>query len=247
MNGEAVKEITTLAQLKISEQYGEINGQTYSTRQLHRVAKYEPRATAVGVSTLEGFVDFINHNTDGFKYDAHFVHVASHEEIRLCSGELGEERQREYPIVATLDKGLQSFPFGTWIEGEMFVINLRSLFVESDDLARLIAYTGKVSISDGITLDDDGITQTAKMQRGISGAIKEEEGAPVINSLNPYRTFREIEQPASDFLFRMRQGKGGGVECALFEADGGAWRVDAVSDLRDYMQEKLPEDLPVFA
>ncbi len=129
----------------------------------------------------------------------------------------------------------------------MFVINLRSLFVESDDLSRLIAYTGKVSIADGITVKDDGISQTAKVERGISGTLKEEEDAPVTISLKPYRTFREIEQPASVFLFRMRQGKGGGIECALFEADGGAWRVEAVSDLQDYMTEKLPEDLPVFA
>ena len=247
MNGEAVKELTALAQMDLDKQTIVIGGQDYSARQLHRIAKYEPKATAVGVSTLQGFVEFINQNPDGFEYTKHFIHVVSHQEVRLCSQELGEDRKREYPVVATLDKELQSFPFGSWVEGEMFVIYLRSLFVMSEHLEKLIAYTGKVSIDEGITVSDDGISQTAKVQRGMSGHLKEEEAARVIVTLTPYRTFREVEQPASDFLFRMRQSKGGGIECALFEADGGAWRIEAVSDIQDYMTENLPEDLSVFA
>ena len=41
-------------------------------------------------------------------------------------------------------------------------------------------------------------------------------------TLRPFRTFIEVEQPESKFIFRMREGG----RCAIFEADGahGSWR-----------------------
>ena len=60
---------------------------------------------------------------------------------------------------------------------------------------------------------------------------------PVI--LAPYRTFLEVEQPESSFIFRMRDSDRGGVSCALFEADGGAWRNEAMSDVAAYIIKQL--------
>ena len=57
--------------------------------------------------------------------------------------------------------------------------------------------------------------------------------------LIPYRTFLEVKQPESDFIFRMREGHDG-VECAIFEADGGAWKMEAMREiskcLRNYLE-----------
>ena len=55
--------------------------------------------------------------------------------------------------------------------------------------------------------------------------------------LKPYRTFTEVEQPESDFIFRMKDM--GSVCCALFEADGGAWRNVAMHNIKAYLQEQL--------
>ncbi len=70
-------------------------------------------------------------------------------------------------------------------------------------------------------------------------AIKDNESAKSIVSLRPFRTFREIEQPESEFLFRM-QSSGNGVPpmCALFEADGGAWRMEAIARIKTFLKEK---------
>ena len=45
--------------------------------------------------------------------------------------------------------------------------------------------------------------------------------------LQPFRTFHEISQPEIAFVFRMKNSQSG-VSCALFEADGGAWKFNAV-------------------
>ena len=55
--------------------------------------------------------------------------------------------------------------------------------------------------------------------------------------LAPYRTFPEVEQPISKFIFRMQEGP----RAALYEADGGAWRNKAILSIKEYLQEELKE------
>ena len=56
--------------------------------------------------------------------------------------------------------------------------------------------------------------------------------------LRPYRTFLEIVQTMSKFVFRMKDS-GSGVDCALFNADGGAWKLDAMNSIRKYFEKAL--------
>lgn len=58
-------------------------------------------------------------------------------------------------------------------------------------------------------------------------------------------TFSEIEQPARRFVFRLRPGRseGDGVQAALFDADGTAWRREAILSIRDWFTDKLPDEL----
>lgn len=57
--------------------------------------------------------------------------------------------------------------------------------------------------------------------------------------LRPYRTFHEVEQPASDFIFRMKSERG--ISCALFEADGGAWENAAMANIKNYLEFELAD------
>ncbi len=54
-------------------------------------------------------------------------------------------------------------------------------------------------------------------------------------TLRPYRTFAEVEQPASQFVFRINQN----AQMALFEADGGKWRLEAINNIANYLKESL--------
>jgi hypothetical protein len=53
--------------------------------------------------------------------------------------------------------------------------------------------------------------------------------------LCPFRTFAEVEQPESEFVFRMQTG----FKAALFEADGGKWKLYAMQNVKAYLEEKL--------
>jgi len=59
-------------------------------------------------------------------------------------------------------------------------------------------------------------------------------------TLRPYRTFSEVEQPASQFVFRMKTG-GSSPSCALFNADGGAWALEAIENIKRWLSDRLPE------
>ena len=54
--------------------------------------------------------------------------------------------------------------------------------------------------------------------------------------VNPDRTL-EVEQPASDFLLRLdKEGRP-----ALYEADGGAWKLEAKRNIAAYLGEQLAD------
>lgn len=46
-------------------------------------------------------------------------------------------------------------------------------------------------------------------------------------------------QPVSEFLFRIREDRGEGISCALFEADGSMWKYEAKHSIAAYLKDKL--------
>ncbi|MGC4432461.1 hypothetical protein ABWL48_20460, partial [Streptococcus suis] len=53
----------------------------------------------------------------------------------------------------------------------------------------------------------------------------------------PYRTFAEVEQPASQFVFRIDKQ----ARMALFEADGKRWVQEAVGNIAAYLKAELAD------
>lgn len=86
---------------------------------------------------------------------------------------------------------------------------------------------------------DDGVTQKATIKTGI--ASKGDAIIPNPVALKPYRTFTEVDQPESAFVFRMREGRAGGIECAIYEADGGAWEREAMESIKAYLKDALAD------
>ena len=239
MDKETIEKIEDLVK---ASNHIEVDGRTYSSDVLKPVF-YEPRAKPVVVKTLSGFVDFITNNIDGLNLKDLVIHVEDHKKVSLFEAIDGEDRQRDVYLRSELDEGLKVYPFEKYLEIENFVIALRSMFEPTEDLLKLITYVSKVRGGTSFTLDDDGASQTATVAKGISGALTEKETAPAIVKLRPFRTFREIEQIESEFLFRMKllDTEEHIVGVALFEADGGRWRNDSVLAIKGYLAEKLPE------
>lgn len=130
-------------------------------------------------------------------------------------------------------------------DGEGIVVLLQTCFVRNaGDWVKALTVAGNVS--DGVTRDfsDDGISQAGTIRSGIASMADVAMPNPV--QLAPYRTFPEIEQPLSSFVFRARSGGGDSKPTfALFESDGGAWRIEAMQRISDWLGAEAEKVKPV--
>lgn len=210
----------------------EIGGQTYSDKELERIS-YNPKATAIEMSTLSSLIDYIKANIDEIA-EHMIVHVESPTRVSFYS-KLDTERRREYLVKVTAN--VPSFRFNQFTDHEEFCINLQSKFIDSNDRALLLKFAGTVEAGTVAQYGDDGITQKATVKTGI--ASKGEAVIPSPVTLTPYRTFVEVNQPQSQYVFRMKQDRCENIQCALFEADGGAWEIDAMNEIKAFLEENL--------
>jgi hypothetical protein len=182
---------------------------------------------AFTVKTLTGLVDYINSGADEAAYstDKLFLQVISHREVCLMS--TLKDRVRDYYIRA--EAHTPQIRFDTFMDAEQFNIMLQSCFEKNDDLQKILSVIGTVKEENVKTTGDDGITQTVMAKAGIARVDEVVVPNPVI--LIPYRTFSEIKQPESKFVFRMQNGP----KAALFEADGGAWKLEAMQRISTFL------------
>ena len=209
--------------------------QTYSDKPLNRLSKHIPMADSISMSTLTSLVDYIKAHIDSMA-DKMVIHVVSPEEVHLFS-QLNEERNRE--CLVTVRARIPEFSYGRFIEHEEFCINVQAKFLSdpATDKELLLKFAGTVENGTVAEYGDDGVTQKATVKQGI--ASKTEAIVPNPVKLRPYRTFIEVEQPVSEFIFRMKDHQG--IHCALFEADGGAWKNAAMKNVKDYLEFELAD------
>ena len=203
---------------------------TFSRENLKRVN--DPVATTLKVSTLTGLVDYIKANVDELKGEL-LIQVRAHDDVRLFS-KLNKDKDRELYIQAEaiLPNNIR---YNSFIDTENFNIMLQSSFVDNGDKAVLLKYTGLVQDEAVKSTGDDGVSQQVTVKTGVASVGQAIVPNPV--SLAPYRTFPEVEQPISKFIFRMQSGP----RAALFEADGGAWRNTAILNIKNYLEKELEE------
>ena len=227
---EALQYIVGLNKAEVQEFYSK----PYSDKPLHRVKQELPKAEPLRLSTLTGLIDYIKADVEDEISGNIFIQVTSPTRIDMYST-LDVEHERERLV--EVDAIVTDFPFRRFVEQEEFCINVQSKFVGTEDRELLLKFAGTVESGTIAQYGDDGVTQKATIKTGIAS-----KGTAVLPSplkLKPYRTFTEVEQPESDFIFRMKDM--GSVCCALFEADGGAWRNVAMHNIKVYLQEQLKD------
>lgn len=213
-----------------------VNGESYSDKDLSRIY-HNPKANPIEMKTLTSFVEYIKANVDVMD-EKMIIHVVSPTQVKLYSC-LDRERKREYMV--EVNAQIPGFRYGNYYGHEEFLIALQSKFIGNEDRELLMRFAGTVEDKSVASYGDDGVTQKATIKSGI--ASKTDAIVPNPVCLKPYRTFVDIEQPESAFVFRMKQGCG--IECAIFEADGGAWANEAMQNIKEYLQAEF-SDLPQF-
>ncbi len=124
-----------------------------------------------------------------------------------------------------------------WRGQQEAIIELRSRFLPTDDTAYLIDLISRINNDAGVKSEDNGVSQTVTAKKGVSLA-QTEVVKPRI-SLQPFRTFREVPQPESEFILRLdEQGRIG-----LFEADGGIWKMEAKDNIKHYLEAALDAEI----
>ncbi|MBC2392236.1 hypothetical protein [Listeria booriae] len=189
-------------------------------------------ATPFGISTLSGLVDYIQSEFDGD--DTVMVQVVSPKKVRVL-GKMNANKERDKFV--NVEAIVPDFDYGRFHDMEDFNIKLQSLFLPGTDRAIILQVVGNVKEEDVRSYGDNGVSQSVVASTGIANVENILVPNPV--KLAPYRTFTEVEQPESLFVFRMQDGP----RAALFEADGGAWKNHAIKGIESYLKDKLSTDI----
>lgn len=234
---EAIKFMTEM-ETKPHERIVEMeDGRLFAVNTSGNVEEVFPHAivsdTPININTLSGLVNYIQSNIERID-ESLIVHIADETRIHLM-GTLEIDGRRE--LLATANAIVPRFSFNSFMDTEEFNIALQSKFVLNEDRQILLQVVGNVSEENVKNTGDDGVSQAITINQGVASKADVKVPNPVV--LAPYRTFLEIEQPESQFIFRMKDGPRG----AIFEADGGAWRNQAIVNIREYLKEQLSEEI----
>lgn len=236
MNKETLQYIVGLGQPMA--EVVEIDGLRYEKSQHDIKLMGRPSVAPLEVTTLSGLVDYIKSDVDLLpnQDDEWIIAVSGHDRVSLKTQLSDGYLKRETYVEAKA--GAPGFDTGTWMDVEDFIISLQARMLDDGDKALLIAFCSSIQDAEDQTIKDTGVSQSITAKVGITTQAQVNVPNPV--RLAPFRTFCDVAQPISSFIFRVRKGARG-PQCGLFEADGGAWKADAIQIIAGHLREKLAD------
>lgn len=227
MLAEMIDKIVSLAEAKTFE----IDGETYSNKNLVRVPPHVDMPHEFSVSSLDSIVKLIKTEKEKIGRTI-LVHVNRYDQVTVFSTYL-DDFKRYVLYQATAEA--PNYSEG-WRPYEKAIIELRSIFVPNEGTKYLLNLLSSMTSENSVKTSDNGVTQKVEAKQGIAlNALVEVK--PRV-TLCPFRTFLEVAQPESEFVLRVDDNKGVG----LFEADGGVWKLEAKKNIADYLSEKLADE-----
>jgi len=181
---------------------------------------------SIELRTLTGLVTLVK-NMDERREQKLFVRVESPDQVNVFTTLDSYGRRDSTPDTT----------FGYFMDAEEMNVMLQSQFVETDDRDLILKVIGNLKEENVRKASDDGVSQSVTIQSGVANVAQVKVPNPV--KLAPYRTFLEVEQPVSNFIFRMKEGMVG----AIFEADGGAWKNEAMNSIKEYLEDKFSDEV----
>lgn len=212
----------------------------YSDKNLNLILP--PYASPIKIKTLTGLSDFIK-NLDKSILKGFFLHVKDECFVSLVGPLDTYERRERYVETLCITNDIR---FNNYYSSEDFIILIQSQFVDGKDTYSIKELLKVVSLIESKHIEkfsDNGTAQSVEIKAGLSSAVEVPIPNPI--TLRPYRTFREIDQPASRFVLRMKKSNGG-PSVALFEADGSQWKFEAMQSIKKWLEKEI-KDIPVIA
>lgn len=216
------------------ESYG---GGTYSDKPLYQMKR--PDFPTLEMNTLESVVRYLKGIDDEREWfdepTPTIIHIENERCVTLKDIANVAEGKRDCMVRAEAE--VPRFHYGDFYDAESFNIALQSKFLDTEDKATILQVVGNLKEDAVRTMTDDGVSQVTAVRTGVATVADVKVPNPV--TLRPFRTFIEVEQPESKFIFRMREGG----RCAIFEADGGAWKLEAKKNIYNYLKEQLDKEV----
>lgn len=220
-----------LVSLKDNKIY-DINGEKYSDNALHRIAPYVPRPEKLNVTGLDSIVKLVKAEMKKVTLPI-FIRVDGPTAVTVLTA-LDNDMNRDVLFHAECD--VPGFREG-FREYEKAIIEIRSKFAPDGDVDYLLDLLSRINKENGVSTSDNGVSQTVEARTGVS--LKQMVNVRPRVTLSPYRTFLEVEQPASEFLLRLNDDG----DVGLFEADGGMWKLEAKKYILAYFDDALNDEI----
>lgn len=229
--------IDTILGLREVEKIAGDDGRNYFSKNV--TPDRPPLAATLEISTLVGIVDWFEFEGAGSNLG---VVVDSPRSVSVVGLPDSTWLQRAKCIRAQAERS--KFEFGRYMDLEMFNISLQCQFADSEEKTRVINFLASVTGDEIRTVEDDGIAQEVVVRTKTT--MKERATMSPIVNLAPYRTFHDVEQPTSAFLLRLQKVEGNLPVVALFEADGGRWKHEAIQSIHEFLDRELPDEIQVI-
>lgn len=184
----------------------------------------------IETSTLTSVLEFVKENIS--YYEKLYVVVNDVKSVSIKT-DLDGYKKRSHLLEVSAEVPNQTFD--RFIDSEDFIIGLMSKFVPTPHTEVMLKALGNITENTVKNSVQDGVTQSVTVKSGVATVADVQLPKTVV--LKPFRTFTEIEQPESEFVLRVKEGP----ECALFEADGGAWKNLAIARIKEFLTKELHE------
>lgn len=221
------KALQYLVGLKENKTY-QINGKTYSDHKLELIEDERYYRREVEFSSLDAIVKMIKTEIKDYTGPV-FIRIKDHKNVDVFTRP-DDREHRLWPYSATCVDA--EFKAG-WRSQDEAIIEIRSRFIPTDDSEYLINLISRINSDNGVQTQDNGVSQTVVVKQGVT-LMGQEVVRPRL-MLQPFRTFREIPQPVSEFILRLDENG----RVGLFEADGGIWKMEAKDSIKAYLAENL--------
>lgn len=227
---ELAQYITGLAVDAEKTEVIEVNGETYmdGKRLMPDTCNYKE------LNTLDAAIDFLHATCRDGDFEYPLIVSATHKDIEVYSS-LDKYKKRNN--VLSVRPATPRIDFNIYMDLEEFIIQLQTCFVETTNKQRLIELVSSFVESEKLEVSDNGISQTVTVEKGAAIKSKNEIEISPFVKLQAYRTYLEVEQPGTMYLLRVRKGN----QIALYEADGGAWKMTAQKRVVRYLSDGLAD------
>ncbi len=237
-DADFVDRIVDLAKHEVTE----INGEKF-----HVSARGTARIPFKGIENLKVFslsqlVNFIKTQISEPPYNAGiFINVEGPTLVTANIKGLNKNREYENAVHTDFSQVQAQFPVGKFMDQEAFIVELLSKFPPSPERDTVLSLVANIKSEKIKTSDDDGFSQVVNVKSGV--VMQKAVTVPNFFKIQTFKTFPEIEQPKIHYVLRLQQHGDEIPKFALFECDGGQWKVETTGEIRSYLNKNLVESL----